>query len=100
MSLTVLIQAGLQRFLDGDFFGGILYFVTVAIGDWAYAIGFGAMFVMLYMRNGNVAMPLVVFVVLMPLILWFIPAAAWQIVGVFVAVSIISIFVKVFSNRG
>ena len=96
----VLLGGGLQQFLDGDIFGGLLYPVTSVLHEWTFAIGSGMIFLMLYFKAQNVVMPLVVFLLLMPLVLWIIPVAAWAITGVLVMLSIVTVFARLYLNRG
>lgn len=98
--ITVYLGAGLQRFLDGDFFGGLLYMVTSVLGDWTYGIGFAALYVMLFFRSQSVAMPIVVFIIMMPTVLFIIGPDAWAPYGLAVLVGIISIAAKFYLRRG
>lgn len=98
--MIAFLGTGLARLLGGDLFGGLLYPLTNIFGGWTYAIGFGMIFVMLLFKSQSVIMPLVVFIIEMPIVLFLVTPAAWPIFGVFTVVGITSIFAKAWLSRG
>ncbi len=74
--------------------------VIAVFGNWTYAIFFGTLLGMLYFRTQSAVMPLVVFTVLMPIVLVFIPAEAWGIFGVFFVLAVAGTVAKAYLPRG
>lgn len=100
MTTIVYLGTAFQRFLEGDFFGGIMAPVIAVFGYWTYAIFFGTLLGMLYFRTESSVMPTVVFIVLLPIVLFFVPTEAWALFGIFFVLAVAGTIAKAYLPRG
>jgi len=98
--LVVLLSDALDDILDGNLFRGIMMPLTDLIGSWAYAVLFSVMFGMMMFRTDNAIIPAVVFLLIGPVVFFFVPPAAHTIYYIFVVLAITGSIFKAYTPKG
>lgn len=102
-----LISDALQKMLDGDIISGLLDPFTRVFGDsyaiseqYIYGILFAFMLGAVMLKTQNAMMPAIVFLLIMPVVLFVLPPDAVPIFYVFLILAVTGTIYKIFIHPG
>lgn len=95
-----MFVSALNDLQNGRFLEGIFRPLTNILGDWIYAVMFALVFGMLYLQTQSAIVPTVTFLLILPLVLFFVPPGATVFFYVLLALGIGGTFYQAYTHKG